>query len=105
MPESITLTCVRTEDLNETTQTSIIDVCITAHQEEDFKHLFSIEVAPNEVAARSAPASTTRTTLLVSGAKNAENRVNASTSSLGFKSCSASPWANPTGFPFGPANV
>ena len=41
MPESITLTCVRTEDLNATTRTSIIEVCITAHQEEDFKHLFS----------------------------------------------------------------
>lgn len=41
MAESITVTCLRTEDLNATTQASIIEVCITAHQEEDFKHLFS----------------------------------------------------------------
>lgn len=41
MTESITITSARTEDLNAVTRASIIQVCITAHQEEDFKHLFS----------------------------------------------------------------
>jgi len=31
----------QTEDLNADTRASIIQVCIAAHQEEDFKHLFS----------------------------------------------------------------
>lgn len=33
--------CIRTEDLNATARAAIIAVCIAAHQEEDFKHLFS----------------------------------------------------------------
>ena len=41
MTDSIIVTHVRTEDLNATTRASIIQVCITAHQEQDFKHLFS----------------------------------------------------------------
>jgi aminoglycoside 2'-N-acetyltransferase I len=41
MTESITVTSARTEDLNVTTRASIIQLCIAAHQEEDFKHLFS----------------------------------------------------------------
>jgi aminoglycoside 2'-N-acetyltransferase I len=31
----------RTEDLNPTTRSAIIDVCIAAHQKADFRHLFS----------------------------------------------------------------
>jgi len=38
---SITLTVNRTEDLNQATRASIIQLCIAAHQEEDFKNLFS----------------------------------------------------------------
>ena len=41
MNESIIVTSARTEDLGPDTRTSIIHVCIAAHQEEDFKHLFS----------------------------------------------------------------
>ncbi len=41
MTESITVTSIRTEDLNAATRASIIQLCIAAHQEEDFKHLFS----------------------------------------------------------------
>jgi aminoglycoside 2'-N-acetyltransferase I len=41
MTASITVMCVRTEDLDATTRASIIEVCIAAHQEEDFQHLFS----------------------------------------------------------------
>ena len=41
MTESISVTHARTEDLNAATRASIIEVCIAAHQEEDFKHLFS----------------------------------------------------------------
>ncbi|HZM21968.1 MAG TPA: GNAT family N-acetyltransferase [Anaerolineales bacterium] len=36
-----TVTSARTEDLDEGTRTSIIEVCVEAHQEEDFKNLFS----------------------------------------------------------------
>ena len=39
--ESIHVTFVRTEDLNAAERTSIVDLCIVAHQEEDFKNLFS----------------------------------------------------------------
>lgn len=38
---SLTLTSAQTEGLNEATRASIIQVCIAAHQEEDFKNLFS----------------------------------------------------------------
>ena len=41
MTKSILVTSARTENLNEATRASIIQVCIAAHQEEDFKHLFS----------------------------------------------------------------
>jgi aminoglycoside 2'-N-acetyltransferase I len=41
MTEPITLLSARTEDLNAETRTSIIDVCIAAHQEQDFKNLFT----------------------------------------------------------------
>src|SRR2546427_10128652 len=41
MSESIMVTSVRTEELNEETRASIIHVCRTAHQEDDFTHLFS----------------------------------------------------------------
>jgi aminoglycoside 2'-N-acetyltransferase I len=41
MTQSITVISARTEDLNAVTRTSIIHVCKTAHQEEDFEHLFS----------------------------------------------------------------
>jgi aminoglycoside 2'-N-acetyltransferase I len=37
----LTLTFARTEDLNDATRASIIQVCIAAHQEEDFNNLFS----------------------------------------------------------------
>jgi len=41
MRESILVTSARTEDLNADTRASIIHVCRTAHQEDDFTHLFS----------------------------------------------------------------
>jgi aminoglycoside 2'-N-acetyltransferase I len=41
MSESIIVTSARTEELNEDTRASIIHVCRTAHQEDDFTHLFS----------------------------------------------------------------
>ena len=41
MTQSINLTSARTEDLDSPTRASIIEVCIAAHQEEDFKNLFS----------------------------------------------------------------
>src|SRR5688572_10180702 len=41
MTKSIIVISVRTENLNAATRGSIIQVCIEAHQEEDFKHLFS----------------------------------------------------------------
>src|SRR5512145_671384 len=41
MNESIPVTSARTEDLDAGTRASIIRVCIAAHQEEDFKNLFS----------------------------------------------------------------
>ncbi len=41
MSESIIVTSARTEELNADTRASIIHVCRTAHQEDDFIHLFS----------------------------------------------------------------
>jgi aminoglycoside 2'-N-acetyltransferase I len=41
MTKSINVTSARTEDLNAATRASIIQVCIAAHEEEDFKNLFS----------------------------------------------------------------
>ena len=41
MSESIMVTSQRTEELNAETRTSIIHVCRTAHQEDEFTHLFS----------------------------------------------------------------
>jgi aminoglycoside 2'-N-acetyltransferase I len=41
MNGSIAVTSARTEDLPAGTRASIITVCIAAHQEEDFKNLFS----------------------------------------------------------------
>ena len=41
MSESIMVTSARTEELNAETRASIIHVCKTAHQEDEFTHLFS----------------------------------------------------------------
>ena len=41
MSESIIVTSARTEDLDAATRASIIQVCIAAHQEDDFNHLFA----------------------------------------------------------------
>ncbi len=41
MSKSIIITSARTEELNADTRASIIHVCRTAHQEDDFTHLFS----------------------------------------------------------------
>ncbi len=41
MSESIMVTSARTEELNAETRASIIHVCRTAHQEDEFTHLFS----------------------------------------------------------------
>ena len=41
MSESIIVRSARTEDLNADTRASIIHVCRTAHQKDDFIHLFS----------------------------------------------------------------
>ena len=41
MNESTIVTSARTEELNADTRASIIHVCRTAHQEDDFIHLFS----------------------------------------------------------------
>lgn len=41
MTESIFITSVKTEDLNANTRAEIIQLCIAAHQEEDFKNLFT----------------------------------------------------------------
>ena len=39
--ESIRVTFARTEDLKAAERASIVELCIAAHQEEDFKNLFS----------------------------------------------------------------
>jgi len=41
MTAALTVTSARTEDLDAATREAIIQLCIVAHQEEDFKHLFS----------------------------------------------------------------
>lgn len=41
MTEPIRIKSAKTEDLNASIRTSIIHLCIAAHQEEDFKNLFS----------------------------------------------------------------
>ena len=41
MTESITITSARTEELDADTRASIIHVCRSAHQEDDFVRLFS----------------------------------------------------------------
>ena len=41
MPEAIIITSTQTEDLSDATRAAIIQVCVAAHQEEDFKNLFS----------------------------------------------------------------
>ncbi|MFO7664457.1 MAG: hypothetical protein R6X18_17955 [Chloroflexota bacterium] len=41
MPEPITVTSTRTEELDDAMRAAIIHVCRTAHQEDDFQHLFS----------------------------------------------------------------
>ncbi|MFL5591130.1 MAG: GNAT family N-acetyltransferase [Ktedonobacteraceae bacterium] len=41
MSEAIMVTSQRTEELNAETRASIIHVCRTAHQEDEFTHLFS----------------------------------------------------------------
>jgi aminoglycoside 2'-N-acetyltransferase I len=41
MIKGISITSARTEDLDTDTRSSIIQVCIAAHHEEDFQHLFS----------------------------------------------------------------
>ena len=41
MSKSIVITSKRTEELNPATRSAIIDLCILAHQEEDFRNLFT----------------------------------------------------------------
>ena len=41
MTASTTITFARTEELNAVTRAAIIELCVAAHQEEDFKNLFS----------------------------------------------------------------
>jgi len=41
MTESISVTSAKTETLDASARASIIDLCIAAHQEEDFKNLFN----------------------------------------------------------------
>jgi aminoglycoside 2'-N-acetyltransferase I len=41
MSESISVTSARTEELNAATRASIIQVCIAAHQKDDFNNLFT----------------------------------------------------------------
>jgi aminoglycoside 2'-N-acetyltransferase I len=41
MTNAILVTCARTEDLDAATRDSIIQVCISAFQEEDFRNLFA----------------------------------------------------------------
>lgn len=40
MPRPIFITSAKTEDLNDETRVAIIDVCVAAHHEKDFKNLF-----------------------------------------------------------------
>jgi aminoglycoside 2'-N-acetyltransferase I len=41
MTEPILLTSARTEDLSSETRSAIIELCVQAHQQEDFRNLFS----------------------------------------------------------------
>jgi aminoglycoside 2'-N-acetyltransferase I len=41
MNESIVITSARTEDLSEETRSAIVEVCVAAHDEEDFRNLFN----------------------------------------------------------------
>lgn len=41
MSQGITIISAKTEDLTAETREAIIQVCIAAHQEEDYRHLFS----------------------------------------------------------------
>lgn len=41
MPESFRITSARTEDLHEETREAIVELCVQAHQQEDFRNLFS----------------------------------------------------------------
>jgi aminoglycoside 2'-N-acetyltransferase I len=41
MMESFLVTSTQTEDLNKETRKAIVDLCVEAHQEEDFRNLFS----------------------------------------------------------------
>ena len=41
MPETLSITSAHIEELSAATRTEIIQVCIAAHQEEDFKNLFA----------------------------------------------------------------
>lgn len=41
MSESLVIIAKRTEELNAATRAAIIDLCILAHQEEDFRNLFT----------------------------------------------------------------
>jgi GNAT superfamily N-acetyltransferase len=40
MTDRITVTCARTEDLDPAAREAVIQVCVAAHQEDDFKKLF-----------------------------------------------------------------
>ena len=41
MSESIIVTSARTEELNADIRAAIVHVCLTAHQDDDFQHLFT----------------------------------------------------------------
>lgn len=41
MNESIVTTSARTEDLSKETRSAIVELCVAAHQEEDFRNLFN----------------------------------------------------------------
>ena len=41
MKETIDVRTIRTEDIDGATRSSIIEVCVAAHQEEDFRNLFT----------------------------------------------------------------
>src|SRR5919108_6690436 len=41
MDESIVITSARTEDLGEEARSAIVELCVAAHHEEDFRNLFN----------------------------------------------------------------
>src|SRR5437868_3109544 len=51
MSESIIVTSARTEDLDAATRASIIQVCIAAHQEDAFNHLFTTYIPAGGIHA------------------------------------------------------